>query len=141
MARVHGKDAQFSFNAVTFQDELSEIVQSIKVGEADLTAFADAWQVAVAGKKDVVTEIRGSLDTLAGAGDITLFGAIGAGPKSTVFDPTGVGPAANAPEYQCTSSGLSGVIVSRYRLELSVGGAAKYSATLQHSGSTTRAVA
>ena len=141
MARTHGKDAQFSYNAVTFQDELNQITQNISVPEADITAFAQAWQTFLAGKKNVVTEIRGSLDTLAAAGDITLFQGIGAGPKSTVFDPVGTGPAAGAPEYQCTVSGLTGVLVARYRVSLPVGGAASFDATLQHSGSTTRAVA
>ena len=141
MARTHGKNAQFSYNAVTFQDELNEITQNITVPEADITAFAQAWQTFLAGKKNVTTEIKGSLDTLAAAGDITLFQGIGAGPKSTVFDPTGSGPAAGAPEYQCTASGLTGVLVSRYHISLPVGDKASFSATLQHSGSTSRAVA
>lgn len=112
--------------------------------EADITAFADVYGNFLAGKKNVRTEISGSADIDALTtvqGVKTLFAGIGAGPKSTVFDPVGTGPSANAPEYQCTASGLTGVLVASLQISLPVGGAARYSATLQHSASTTRAVA
>ena len=139
MARVHGKNVNFSYNAVNIEDELNSVTTTFEVAEADITAFADAWQNFVVGKPNVVTELSGSLDMAASSGDVTLFEGFGAGPKSTVFDPTGSGPGSDDPEYKCTSSGLAGVLVSAYNISLPVGGAATYTATLQHSGSTTRA--
>ena len=141
MARTHGKNADFSFNAVSIETELNNIVMNASVPEAEITAFADTYQNYLAGKKNVTTDISGTLDLALAAGEITIFDAIGAGPVTTLFDLTGSGPAADNPEYQCTAAGLTGVLVSRYHISLPVGDKASYSATLQHSGSTTRALA
>ena len=142
MARVMADNANFSFNAVAIEDSLNSITMNVSVGEGDITAFADAWQNSLAsGKKNITTDIAGSLDMAASGADATIVSAIGGGPVSTVFDPTGSGPGANDPEYQCTASGLTGVLVASYNITLPVGGPGTYSATLQHSGSTTRAVA
>lgn len=139
MARTHGKDSSFSFNAVELNDELNQITMNVDVPETEITAFADAWQNFLAGKKNFTTEIQGFIDLAAAAGDVTFFDALGGGVKSTVFDPVGTGPAAGAPEYQCTASGLNGVLVASYRVSLPVGGAASYAVRLQHSGLTSRA--
>lgn len=143
MARVHGRNSNFSFNAVAIEDELNSIVMNVTVPEGEITSFTDAYGNFLAGKKNVTTEISGSLDMVHGAsaGDQTLFEAIGGGVVSTIFDPTGSGPAANDPEYLCTASGLTGVLLASYSISLPVGEKASYSASLQHSGSTTRAVA
>lgn len=141
MARLHGKSAQFSYNAVALQSWLDDISMDVSVPEAEITAFADTGQNFLSGKKDVKTELSGPVDLALSAVDTTLFGGIGAGVKSTIFDPTGSGPGANDPEYQCTASGLTGALVAGYRLECPVGGAARFSATIQHSGLTSRAVA
>ena len=140
MARVHGKNAKYSFNAIALEGELNDIQQNMTVPESEITSFADVWQNFLAGdKKNIVTEISGSLDTVLGAGDATIFGAIGGGPVSTVFDLTGNGPGANDPEYQCSASGLNGALVANYKISLPVGDKASYSASVQHSGLTTRA--
>ena len=142
MARTHGKDSNFSFNGVAIEDELNSITMNATVAEADLTAFGDAYQNFVAGKKSVTFDIAGSLDMAATQGDATIFDhlTLTSGPKTLVFDPDGAGPDTNSPEYTCTSSGLTGAICSSYSISLPVGGAATYSATFQCSGSTTRAV-
>ena len=139
--RTHGKNSNYSFNAVQIEDELNEIAQTMTVPEADITAFADAWQNYKAGKKNVVTEISGSWDGAAAQGDKTILDAIGGGAVSTVYDLTGSGPGASDPTYNTTASGLTGALVSNYRLSLPVGDKAAYSATIQHSGATTRATA
>ena len=142
MARTHGKDSNFSFNGVSIEDELSSVTMNATVGESEVTAFADVYQNFLAGKKDISFDISGSLDMAASQGDATIFDHITltSGPKTLVFDPDGAGPDTNSPEYTCTSSGLTGALVTSYSISLPVGGAATYSASFQCSGATTRAV-
>ena len=142
MTRIHGKSVDYSFNAVALEDELNQVVMTVDVPAADTTSFADAYQTALAGKKTVQTAIQGTYDPTASQGDATLFANVNGGAKvSTIFDLTGSGPAADNPEYQCTASGLSGALVASYKLNFPVGDKASYSATIQHSGLTSRAIA
>ena len=142
MARVHGKNVNFSINAVNIEDELSQVVMTVDVPEADITAFADIYQNVLAGKKTVAYEVSGSYDPASGNGDDTLFANVNnGGVVTTVFDPTGSGPGANDPEYACTASGLTGSLVAGYRMSFPVGDKASYTATIQNSGATTRATA
>lgn len=141
MVRVHGKNVNYSFNAANIEDELNSVTMNFTVPEAEITSFADAWGNFLAGKPNVTTDITGSLDMALSQGDRTIFDAMGGGPVSTVFDITGDGPDTNDPEYLCTSSGLTGVLVASHSIVLPVGGPATYSTSLQHSGNTTRAVA
>jgi hypothetical protein len=143
MARTHGKDSNFSFNSVAIEDELNSITMNATVTETDITAFADAYQNFLAGKKDVSFDVSGVVDMdFASDGDATIFDHITltSGPKTLVYDPDGAGPDTNSPEYTCTSSGLTGALVSSYTISLPVGGAATYTAAFQCSGATTRAV-
>ena len=142
MARVHGKDTNFSFNGVAIEDELNSVTMDATVSESEITAFGDAYGNYLAGKKGISFSVSGSLDpTLSGSGDATIFDhiAFSSGPKTLIFDPDGSGPDTNSPEYTCTSSGLTGALCSNYTINLPVGGMASYSATFQCSGSTTRA--
>ena len=143
MARTHGKDSNFSFNGVAIEDELNTITMNATVAEGDITAFGDAYQNFLAGKKNITFDISGALDAdFASDGDATIFDHITltSGPKTLVYDPDGAGPDTNSPEYTCTSSGLTGALCSSYTITLPVGDAASYTATFQCSGSTTRAV-
>ena len=143
MARTHGKDSNFSFNSVAIEDELNSITMTASVGESDITAFGDVYQNFLAGKKDISFDVTGAIDMdFASDGDATIFDhiALTSGPKTLVYDPDGAGPDTNSPEYTCTSSGLTGAMVSSYTISLPVGDAATYTATFQCSGSTTRAV-
>ena len=142
MARTHGKDSNFSFNSVSIEDELNSITMNATVGESDVTSFSDVYQNFLAGKKNVTFDVSGTLDMAASQGDATIFDHITltSGPKTLVFDPDGAGPDTNSPEYTCTSSGLTGALVTNYSISLPVGGAATYSASFQCSGETTRAV-
>ncbi len=141
MARTHGKSADLSFNGVALGGWLDTVTLNASVSPGDITAFTDAYQNALSGKKNVTLELSGTMDTAAAAIDATIFAAIGAGAKSTIFDPTGAGPAANAPEYQCTASGLAGTLVKSYSISLPVGEKASIKVSLQNSGLTSRAVA
>ena len=140
-SRVHGKNSDFSFNGVAIEGELDSIAQTITAPPAEITSFTDVYQNFVAGKKGTTYELAGTVNMAAAGADVTLFGQIGAGRVSTIFDPTGNGPAADAPEYQVTASGLTGTLVKSYRISLPVGGKAALSATLQVSGAISRAVA
>jgi len=143
MARVHGQATNLSFNGVAIEDELNSVTMNATVAEADITAFGDAYQNFLAGKKNISFDVSGSLDMdFASDGDATIFDHISliSGPKTLVFDPDGAGPDTNSPEYTCTSSGLTGAICSNYTLSLDVGGVASYTASFQCSGATTRAV-
>jgi len=139
--RLHGKDSNYSYNGVAIEGELNSIVINFEVPEADITSYLDAWGNFLAGKKNVKTDIAGSWDAVSGGGDDTIFAAFGTGPVTTVFDLSGSGPGSDDPEYTCTASGLTGVLIESYSITLPVGGAATYAASLQHSGSTVRAVA
>ena len=141
MARTHGKDSNFSFNSIAIEDELNSITMNATVAESDVSAFSDVYQNFLAGKKNVTFDIAGSLDMAATQGDATIFDhiALTSGPTTLVYDPDGAGPDTNSPEYTCTSSGLTGAMVSSYTINLPVGDAATYSASFQCSGSTTRA--
>ncbi len=142
MTRLLSKDLNFSFNAIAIEDELNNVGITFTLPEGDITAFADVGQNFLGGgKKNTVTELSGTLDMALAQGDATIFGAMGGGTVSTVLNPTGVSVDSNNPEYQCTASGLTGVLVANHSISLPVGGVATYSTTLQHSGSTTRAVA
>ena len=143
MARTHGKDADFSFDGVALEDELSSVSLNFTVPEADITAFGDTYQNFLAGKKNITFDVAGGLDPdFASDGDATIFDhvTLTSGPKTLVYDPDGAGPDTNSPEYTCTSSGLTGAMVSSYTISLPVGGVASYTATFQCSGATTRAV-
>ena len=139
MARVHGKDVNWAYNGVNLESELNTVTINIESSEADITSFAAVGQNSLSGKVNVTTEIAGSLNMSAGAGDATLFAGLGTGVKTTIFDPTGSGPGSDNPEYTCTASGLTGVLIRSYEIALPVGAAATYTAELQQSGSTTRA--
>ena len=142
MARISGKNVDYSFNAVALEDELSQVTMTVDVPSADTTSFADVCQTALAGKNSVRTEIAGAYDPATSQGDATLFANVNGGALvSTIFDLTGNGPAAGNPEYQCTASGLSGALVAAYKLNFPVGDKANYTATIQHSGLTSRAIA
>lgn len=141
MARVHGKNADYSFNGVALEGGMKEITMDFEVPEAEITSFADAWQNFLAGKPTVKAEISGVYDQATTAAKATLLAAIGAGPKTSVFDITGSGPAAGNPEYTCTASGLTGSLVESLRISLPVGDAGSWQATIRNSGNTLRAVA
>jgi len=133
MARVHGKNADFSFNGVQIEDELATITLNCTVPEAEITAFSDAYQNYLAGKPAYAYEMNGSLDTAAAQGHKTLFAALGAGPKTTIFSPD-----AGVTLFTNTLSGIAGTYITRYGISLPVGDAAKYNLSLQASGTVGR---
>jgi len=134
MARIPGKNADFSFDLVQIEDELESIEMLTEVTLPDVTAFADSADTCVEGLPKNRFTLNGAADLAANQGDAKIYGAIGAGPKAYVSDPTGSGPGADAPTYG------GNAYVKTYRLTCSVVGAITYSAELQVSGANTRNV-
>ncbi len=141
MARTHGKDVNFTYNSVAIEDELNTVTLTMDVNEADATAFADTYAVPLAGKKSGVFELQGTVDPAVSQGVDTLFDARLDGAKSATFAPTGGSVGANDPHFTTTASGLTGSLFQSLRIVYNVGDVARYTAILQNSGETVRAVA
>ena len=89
MARAHGKDADFSFDSVALEDELSSVSLNFTVPEADVTAFADSYQNFLAGKPTATIDISGFADLASSQGDATIFGELGLEGEEWDFEPDG----------------------------------------------------
>lgn len=135
MARLAGKDANFSYNSVAIEDELKSIEQNTEVPLPEVTAFADSATEVVEGKPNSTISLSGSADFAASQGDATLFGQIGSGEAAFDNDPTGTAVGANNPHY------TGNALVKSYRLTIPVAGAVSYSAELQVNGALSRDVA
>lgn len=140
MARIFGGNADFYLDDTWIEAWLNSVSINFSVGTGDVTAFTDVVQNVVAGKKNTTLELAGMLDTAAAAADEVIFECIGASYKNSKFEPSG-SVDANNPSYNCTAAALVGTLVSSYSISLPVGDAAKFTASLQNSGSTLRAVA
>ena len=124
MARGAIGIADFQFDSVDLEDELSSVTLTFDVPPADITAFSDAYGNAVAGKPTARMDVAGSWDVDAGAGDITIFGELGSAAKTWEFEPSG-------------AVGYNGyAIVTSYSITATVTDAVKYTASFQHNGST-----
>lgn len=134
MARTYGGNADYSLAGTWIEGWLDSITINMDVPVADITSFTDAYQNVKAGKKNVTTELTGIMDTVSATVDDIIFNRIGAGPTTSKFEPAG----ATTCYYQCASSGLTGTLVTKYTISLPVGDKAKFSASLQNSGNTTR---
>ena len=133
MARIAGRDTNFSF-VVALEDELASVELSVDVNLPEVTAFADLAQEFVEGKYGSSIALAGAADLAAAKADASLFGQIGSGEATFVFDPTGEGPGTDTPTY----NGMA--LVKSYRLRAEVGGAVTFDATLQVSGELERVV-
>tara|TARA_Y100000310_G_scaffold330185_1_gene401418 strand:+ start:821 stop:1228 length:408 start_codon:yes stop_codon:yes gene_type:complete len=127
MARTHAKDADVAFDSVQLEDEVSQTTLNFEVPEADITAYADAWQNFLAGKPTATLDIEGSLDPAGGGGDVTIFGELGLEGEEWDFEPDG-------------TTGYNGFgIVTRYSITANVNDAIKYSASFRHNGGSAAA--
>jgi len=122
MARVHGKDVDFSFDSVALEDELNSATLNFEVPEADITSFADAWQNFVAGKPTLTIDAQGFWDPASGQGDATIFGELGLEAEEYDVEPDG-------------ATGYNGYgIVTSYSINAPVNGPVTYSLSLRHNG-------
>jgi len=127
MARVHGKNADFSFDSVALEDELNSVTLNFSVPSAEITAFDDAYGNFLAGKPAAAMDVAGAWDAAGGAGDVTIFGELGLEAEEWDFEPDG-------------STGYNGfAIVTSYSITASVDGPVTYSASFQHNGGSAAA--
>jgi len=129
MARIHGKDSDLVFNSVALEDELNTITLNFEVPEADITAFADAWQNFLAGKPTATLDIGGSWDGAASQGDATIFAALGGAAVTWDFEPGGG-----------TTLGYNGyAFPTSYSITSGVNGPVTYAASMRHNGGSAAA--
>lgn len=122
MSRLHGKDTDITFDSVAMEDWVDSVTLNFSVPEADITAFGDAWQNALAGKPTATLEISGSWDAAGSGPDETIFGELGLEGEEWDFEPGG-------------GTGYDGfAIVTNYSITASVGDAVKFSASFKHNG-------
>jgi predicted secreted protein len=122
MARTHGKDADFAFDSVALEDEVSSVTLNFSVPEADITAFADTYQNFLAGKPTATIDAEGNWDPASSQGDATIFGELGLEGEEWDFEPDG-------------TTGYNGfAIVTSYSITASVADAIKYSVSFRHNG-------
>jgi len=122
VARTHGKDADFSFDSVALEDELNTVTLTFDVPEADATAFADTYQVPIAGKPTATIEVQGSWDPASSQGDATIFNELGLEAEEWDFEPDG-------------TTGYDGfAICTRYQIVANINDVIRYSATFRHNG-------
>ena len=127
MARTHGKNADVVFNAVAIEDELSSATLNFTVPEAEITAFADAWQNFLAGKPTATLDVNGYWDPAASQGDATIFAALGGAALTWDFEPDG-------------TTGYNGyAITTSYSITAEVASAINYTASFRHNGGSAAA--
>ena len=134
MARIAGKNADFSYNSVAIEDELNTLEMSVDNNLPEVTAFGDDGAEFVEGLPNSSFSLSGSADFAASQGDATIFTQIGSGEAAYIYQPTGGAAGANDPNY------TGNALVSKYTITSDVSGSASYSATLQANGKPTRAV-
>jgi|TARA_Y100000310_G_scaffold2728_1_gene3540 hypothetical protein len=134
MARIAGKNADFSYNSVAIEDELNTLEMSVDNNLPEVTAFGDDGAEFVEGLPNSSFSLSGSADFAASQGDATIFTQIGSGEAAYIYQPTGGAAGANDPNY------TGNALVSNYTITSDVSGSASYSATLQANGKPTRAV-
>ena len=116
-----------AFDSVQLEDEAHSVTISFAVPEAEITAFADAWQNFLAGKPTATLELSGYWDGASGAGDITIFNELGLEAEEYDFEPDG-------------ATGYDGfAIVTSYSVTATVNGPVTYELALRHNGGSAAA--
>tara|TARA_Y100000310_G_scaffold345131_1_gene462057 strand:+ start:2498 stop:2905 length:408 start_codon:yes stop_codon:yes gene_type:complete len=134
MARIAGKSANFSFNSVAIEDELSSVEMSYEVNLPEVTSFGDAAAEFVEGLPTGAFSVSGFWDGAASQGDATIFGQVTSGEAAFIFQPTGEAADANNPNY------TGNALVKSYRIRAEVGGPVAYDTEFQVNGAIARAV-
>src|SRR5690348_1435165 len=100
MARVHGKNATFSYNSVALAGNLKDIEQTSTRPMADVTCFADTAVNVLPGKPKHVYKLGGFFDPASSMIDATLFSDINNDTaRATAYVPGGGSPSSTNPDY------------------------------------------
>ena len=130
MAKTAAKDLDVTINSVVYEDEIDSFSLNVDQETPVVTCFSDAGPRRVAGNYDWGMEMAGKLDTAAGQSDASLYALIGTAPFTAVVEPTG----AATPNY----TGTAGALLSGYKLNFAVGGAAEFSASFAGAAALVR---
>lgn len=133
MAKRGSSSINFSYNSVAIEDELNSITQNITQEVAQVRGFSTTAPERVVDGYDYNYSLGGTWDGAASQGDATLFGGLGAAAAATAFDPTGATAGTDDPNYDATA------VLASYSITGSTGAPITYSATLEGSGTLTRA--
>jgi len=124
MARGAIGQANIAFDSVQLEDEANSVTMTFDVPPANVTAFADVYQVSVAGKPSAKLDIQGAWDPAAAQGDATIFAELGGVAKAYDFEPGGG-----------ETTGYDGfAIVTSYSITATVTDAVKWAGSLLHNG-------
>jgi len=127
MARVHGKDADFTFDSIAMESWLNSVTLNFTVPEAEITAFSDVYQNYLAGKPTAQVTIDGSWDSAASGPDETIFAELGLDAEEWDFEPAG-------------STGYDGfAIVNSYSITAAINAPVSFSASFRHNGGAAEA--
>jgi predicted secreted protein len=127
LARTIGDNADLVYAGVALEDELNQVTLNFQVPEADITAFADAWQNSLAGKPKATLDISGFWDPAASQGDDTIFNDLGGAAQTWDFEPDG-------------TTGYNGyAVLTSYSITAQVGQAISYRASMSHNGTSAAA--
>jgi len=136
MAKMPSKTADIVIGTTSFEEFTTDISQEVTQALPVTTCFADAGPRRVAGNYDFGYSLAGVADFAAAASDIVLHALVGATGAHSLFDPTGTSAAGDNPNYDTTS----GVLLESYNIQVGVGEAVTYDATLKGTAALARNV-
>jgi len=130
VAKIHGKNAQFTINSVDLQADGNNIVLDVSIDTAEITSFADTYKEFVEGVAEFSISCDFFWNSAASQNDVTLQALIGGGSVTFEFGPEG----SSTGDIKYSGS----VIMTSYSPASPVGGAVTASATFQGTGALTR---
>jgi hypothetical protein len=135
MAKIHGKDADVSINAVAVEDDGNEVTLDIAVDTPEITSFSDAAKEFLEGVYGWTMTYRGFFEPTSGKNDATIFAMLGAGAKTVSVTPGGGAASADNPEY------TGSAFLTSYSVRTPRDGPVEVTAVFTGHGALTRAVA
>jgi len=127
LARVHGANADFSFDSIAMESWLNSVTLNFSVPEAEITSFSDVYGNYLAGKPTATIDIAGAWDGAVSGPDVTIFGELGLEGEEYDFEPDG-------------TTGYDGFsIVTAYSITASVDAPVTFSASFRHNGGAAAA--
>lgn len=136
MAKIRSSRSNFSIGGTAVESNIRTLALNFEQPEIDVTGLGDTGPRSLIDNYRSGYELDGPNDFAAGGVDSILFGLIGdEDGAATIFQPTGAGAGASDPNYTGSD------VLRSYSIQVAVGGAASYRASLAGSTARTRAVA